>query len=342
MTEMIKEPRSGARHRLAVLLVTSVVALAGCSGPAAGGLMGSGSPLSRYLAGIPAAGQEGFPTGGSEAEQQAFTEQQLRQTEDLVAQCMAKVGFEYTPDTMRVVTVIGEGDELWKPDERNWVAQYGYGLIQSPGQHLEPPPSQTATDPNATYLASLSDAEREAYNDALFGTGTPPTGDEEYEYRWQDSGCRGWAEHEMDARSFWRSAEFQQLIDAIDRFQQTWPLDPRIADIDADWVVCMDAAGHGGFSKQSDGEESIQTLIDSYYQNESADVSSEDVGTLADPAYAEIADAEVSLALVDLTCRESTHYAQRRLEVQYALEEQFIADHKAELDAALAQFGRAG
>ena len=48
------------------------------------------------------------------------------------------------------------------------------------------------------------------------------------------------------------------------------------------------------------------------------------------------------VALADLECREKTGFRAAYAEIQFALEEEFIADHKAELDAlkAAAEQGR--
>jgi hypothetical protein len=41
--------------------------------------------------------------------------------------------------------------------------------------------------------------------------------------------------------------------------------------------------------------------------------------------------------VADLGCREKTDYRQQQLKIQFAAEEQFIADHKEELDALKAR-----
>ena len=60
---------------------------------------------------------------------------------------------------------------------------------------------------------------------------------------------------------------------------------------------------------------------------------------MAGPDQAEmdaLGEKEIALALVDLDCREQTDYRERQADVQRQVEEQFIADHKAELDALVA------
>lgn len=47
----------------------------------------------------------------------------------------------------------------------------------------------------------------------------------------------------------------------------------------------------------------------------------------------ELGEREIALALVDLECREKTSFTKKSMEIQFALEEKFIAANKADLDA---------
>jgi hypothetical protein len=49
-----------------------------------------------------------------------------------------------------------------------------------------------------------------------------------------------------------------------------------------------------------------------------------------------LAEREVELALADLDCREETDYRDRHAAITREVEQQFIDDHKAELDAMIA------
>ena len=46
-----------------------------------------------------------------------------------------------------------------------------------------------------------------------------------------------------------------------------------------------------------------------------------------------LGERELKLALIDLDCREKTSFATKSLEIQFALEEKFIAENKTELEA---------
>lgn len=49
-----------------------------------------------------------------------------------------------------------------RPDDRDWVEQYGYGLVEQPAQSWETDPLPEPSDPNTAYLASLGPGERAA------------------------------------------------------------------------------------------------------------------------------------------------------------------------------------
>ena len=135
---MIGEPGLAKARRLTALFGTLALVLSGCAAADGDGLKESESPLNRYLSAIPAAGSRDFPINGSHDEQQAFVEEQLRQTENLTAECMTEAGWEYIPDTVSTVVGVSGPEESspWEPDNREWVTRYGYGLIRGPGSDL--------------------------------------------------------------------------------------------------------------------------------------------------------------------------------------------------------------
>ncbi len=308
--------RAGAALAAAALLV----ALAGCSNPGATTADPADSPLNKYLSAL---------WGGDLSEDQQIERMEAdnREREELVAQCMTEEGFEYLPVTQNG-GVFMSGDE-WKPDDREWVAQYGYGMVNFPGRDAPTQPENEYVDPNEDYVASLSDSEREAYYEALHGP--QPTEEElgedgSYEYNWETAGCYGWASHEIEGDNPATSDEYKPLMDSINEFYTQMESAPEFAEIDAAWAACMADAGHSGFAKQSDAQNSVNDELNEYYENQTEWVED-------DPALDELAEKEIELALVDLDCREKVDYRAKRTAVTFELEEQFIADNKTELDA---------
>lgn len=309
--------RAGAAIGATALLIV----LAGCSTPAPS-TDGSDSPLGKYLSSI---------WGGdlSEDEQMERFAKENVEREELTAQCMTEQGFEYLPVTQTGSMMFSSGDE-WKPDDAEWVAQYGYGMVNFPGKDAAPSEEeQPYVDPNEDYVASLTESERTAYYEALHGPAVPEEEldeDGSYEWDWETAGCYGFAQHEMEGDNPALSEEHKPVMDAINEFYASLETSTDFAEIDAAWAACMADAGHAGFARQQDASASISEELNEYYENQTEWVED-------DPALDGLAEKEIALALVDLECREEVDYRATQQEASFALEEQFIADHKAELDA---------
>jgi len=310
-----------------------VLVLTGCSGGGSGSVDAADSPLQKYLASA---------WGGdlSEQEQMERFEKENLEREELVAGCMTEEGFEYIPVTDNGAVSFSSGDE-WKPDDREWVAQYGYGNVNWPGRDeaMTPEPGEEYIDPNQDYVMSLSESEQAAYYEALYGA--PPEeevivdGEGSYEYNWETAGCYGWAQHEMDGDNPYSSDEHKPLMDALNDFYTNVYGAAEFTELDAEWSQCMDENGYPGFTAQQDASMSISDELNAYYENQTEWVEN-------DPELAKIGEKEIDIALVDLDCREKVDYRATQQEMIFALEEEFIADHKAELEAfkAAAEQGR--
>lgn len=310
--------RAGAALGAAALLM----ALAGCTSAPGATSDASDSPLNKYMMAL---------YGGdlSEDEQIAKSERDNREREELIAQCMAEEGFDYLPAIYDGSMTFSSGDE-WKPDDREWVAQYGYGMVNWPGKdEQQENTGEEWVDPNQDYVESLSDTERNAYYEALHGPPIPEdqmSEDGSYEWNWETAGCYGWAQHEMEGDNPLSSEAHKPIMDAINEFYMSMQTMPEFAEIDAAWSDCMADAGHSGFASQTEAQTSMSDELNKYYENQTEWVEN-------DPALDELAEKEVALALVDLDCRQKLDYTKKRLAVTFELEEKFIADHKAELDA---------
>lgn len=311
----------------AVLLTAGLTA---CSGPASGGAPDPvDSPLNKYMSAV---------WGGdlSEKEQQARFEKENKQREELIAECMAEEGFEYIPAVQNGGMVFS-GDE-WKPEDREWVAQYGYGMVNFPGRDEPVPADEEWVDPNQDYVMSLSESEQQAYYETLSGPPIPEdqlNEDGSYEWNWETAGCHGYAQHEMEEQNPAMSDEFEPLMKDIEEFWTETQESDAFDEINAEWSSCMADAGHSGYDTQADAQMQFNDELNEYYENQTEWVED-------DPELAELGEREVEIALADLECREKTGYRAAHAEIQFALEEEFIADHKAELDAlkAAAEQGR--
>jgi hypothetical protein len=325
---------------LAAFAVSALaLTLVGCSGGPGGGgeLTYEDSPLSEYLS-------SAFGGDLSPEEQQKQFDEQQRQQEELMAECMAEEGFEYQPNVQNGGTVLSSDDVEWKPDDKAWVEKYGYGAVNNPYNDEMGEPTdqgQEYVDPNQEYLESLSESEQAAFYETAYGV--PPTEEEMgedggYEYKWEDAGCQGWAQHELEGDNPWQSDEFADLRAKMDEFWTTTQDSPELTELSAEWAACMEEGGEPGFATPADAQQSIydaqSAIYDAAYGDGSVEVDPESVvDPNTTPEMKELGEKEIALALVDLSCREKTSYTQESLKIQFALEEQFIKDNKAALDA---------
>ena len=95
------------------------------------------------------------------------------QREELMAECMAKEGFEYVPNANSGTTVMSDDDQegpAW--DSLEFAQQYGYGVFDWPGSSgpdEAPVDEEIYVDPNEDYVNSLSPSEQEAFYATLYG-----------------------------------------------------------------------------------------------------------------------------------------------------------------------------
>ena len=73
----------------------------------------------------------------------------------------------------------------------------------------------------------------------------------------------------------------------------------------------------------------------------SCDDQVNDPQVLVEGLQAEWRDHEIEVALADFTCAEKVDYQKAYMTAQYRLENQFIEDHKSELDAMVAEIAQA-
>lgn len=320
---------------VAALALTACGSVPGMGAPT---LKEEDSPLMKYLAVF----NDGPGMGATQQEQQAWANEQQSKTEKLVAECMTKEGFEYVPNVNAGRTVVSFDD--YKPNDREWVSKYGYGMVNSPGREEGQGggPSAPPEDPNATYLESLSPAEQQAYNEAMWGKmddqPVNDSGDAE-PWDWRKGGCQGAAQHEVYGRNseIFQGKEFQALFESINELYTSVSQSAQMTDLNSAWAKCMDQAGHGGFKNPGEASSSISELLNEYYENMFSENPDPKFGTPDDPEFAKIGtEKEIPLALADLDCRVETDFSNQEMKARFEAEKQFIEDHRQELDALVA------
>lgn len=329
--------RSGSFALVAAVAVAA--SLSGCtpssSDAASGELTSADSPLAVYLDAA-----WGGDLSPEEVEKEQATD--AARAEELIARCMTDEGFEYTPVGPEATeAVVVDANEDWDIDDRAWVEKYGYGIFEFPGSEIEPsadPEDDTSSIArNVEYIESLSESEVAAYDEAMYG---PPVDDEaledpDYEYEWEESGCAGRAQHEVHGDDPLSTSEFDDLFERIATMSDGLVDSPEHQALDAEWAACMDEAGESGFTRQTDAQESIYAAMPVEEEApEGSETEEPDDKSIPDtPETRALHERELALALIDLTCREEIDYRQSSLKIQFAREEQFIDDNRAELDA---------
>ena len=311
---------------VASLAVASLL-LAGCSTPGGGGADGTltyeDSPLMKYSAAL---------YGGERENEEYIAE--ANAVEELVATCMAAEGFEYVPvDQAQYYTANGNDAEVDR-DTEEWVAANGYGYNLTDEQQAEQNAQwEDVVDPNQEYLASLSESEQTAYYEVLQG---PQSTEEEMsdpEFVYQQLGCQGEASIEVRGQQLYENPEYKDLIADMTKLWEKQLELPEVKAVNAAWSGCMADAGYPDL-KTKDG---VYDIMNAQNEEAYADGTEE----LSDEKRAEMRDEEIDLALADFHCAEDVDYTTVTLTAQFALEEQFIADNKAELDAMLAASSQA-
>lgn len=293
-----------------------VTLLAGCVPGQAGAPDEEGSPLERMFEQI-------WGMDVPLEERERLWQLRAAETQELVATCMQKQGFEYVPVVGEGFTAVSPDD--WRPDDRAWVTEYGYGIVNAPGRDEPLSSEPAAADPNADYLASLSESEQAAFADVLYGTLQVDPGDS----RSDDAGCYGWAQRQLGTTAFdlWETVEWQTLFEKTAELNRSVNEHPGVREVHDDWSACMADAGLV-YEKPADVAEPIYDALDEYHASRSDPDPT-------DPALAAIAGREVELALVDLDCRRSTDFEDRVRLIRHELEAAFVAEHQDEIDAVL-------
>ena len=285
-----------------------------------GGVAGLAIVVSLLGACVPQTSADPSPTQGTESSLASFfTEafgvtsdpvvlaQQQRHMQDAVAECMHEDGFEYVPRIPEQDSA-APADDLPEWGTREFAEGYGYG-ITTLGDLAGPEPA----DPNADLLASMSEEGRAEWETALYGA---PSTDAEPAIG--SAGCLGEAQREVygggllgDPRFLELSAELAPLYEAVD-------VDPRVVAVTAEWSICMGDAGH---EVASPGEAVSELYTDLEHALE-----------IGEEAPAALTQREVLVATADHDCQAETGLAATRAEVERELEEQFVADHRTELE----------
>lgn len=275
--------------------------------------------------------------------------------EERVAACMAELGFEYTPVDSSLGYELAEPEEVLGTVE--YAQLYGYGISTDPNRFEAggraqvlaggPPP-----DPNEAYVAGMSEAERTAYADALYG---PQRDDGEVgdvgaaDGRGDgpaEGGCEARARAAVERRLAWQETPGYQLaLRGSTEAGELAAADARAAALDERWAECMSGAGHPGHRRPWEPNAEFAGELNAANERAFAGLGPEPTAEQLQAAWAavdavrdEIAPREIAVATADAQCRDDVRYEVTLAVITAEYEQEFWDEHAVELEATLAAF----
>lgn len=263
--------------------------------------------------------------------------------EELVAACMAEEGFAYEPRTLPAGDE--DGTSELAPDE--FASEFGFGFTTLEGDGASR--AETPEDPNEAKVAEMSEAERAAWDEALWGPAPEPGVDGGPAEQPEVGGCFDAATEEVhgpDTYDADAAEAFEPLMEEIGSLHDQVRRDPRVVESREAYGACMADAGHPGHSL--DGEDGprpqeavIERLEAVAAQSPAGDggtgeasgrsIGGVDLEDLDPEALAEVRAFEIELAVADEACRRDHEQLLQRVTFEY--EEEFVESHRAELEA---------
>lgn len=266
----------------------------------------------------------------SEEEEKAARDVALQ---NAAAACMKKEGFEYQPDFRSTA-----GGELAIPfGTEEFARTYGYGISSGPFQFIDPGASD---DPNQEYVDSLSEGERSAYDEALWGlpqgsgeevAAGGESADESHQYDWSEGGCMGAADHELGSEPEPDDPQLQSLLMLLEREYEKAEAAPAVLAAGEAWSECMAEAGHAEYERR---DEAAGDFDRRYGELLGPD------GEEPDPAALDaLQSEEIAVATADFECSRDDGYAEALAAERLRVEQVFVEAHREELDALVARLG---
>lgn len=272
------------------------------------------NPLDEYL------GIDNMPEGPSEADVERG-----RKTEEYVTRCMTEQGFAHTP---RPPEYQSRRTTYSYPEDRNWVATFGYTITTLEEWTAQP----EGSDPNETMIAGFSEAQRIAFHDAVkdcdsqaFDAFQPPAPKQDFD-----------------------KSEFQSLSNDIDVVHKRAEQDTRVAQAAKKWAECMADAQYPGLADPKaawsdiSGQQSYLVAINNPPPPQDPAQGTPGYVPFDPQAFVsvlpqakskdELKKLEIGVALADFDCQRSTGYLDTVKRVRIELEQDFVNKHRAELE----------
>lgn len=241
-----------------------------------------------------------------------------RAAERSIVECMTAAGFEYLPiDFAGQFEPEATGAD---PDSREYAQANGYGISIRPAFDALGP--QDIDDPNDQIRASLSDAELEAYQLALFGE--EPADGEPVDPATQ-GGCVAEAYQQVYAAQA-QIGEVERFFgeygDELAELEQRFRSDPRFLELEERWAMCMNAAGF-----EVSTREAIFVELNRRMSEVAAEMEpGQDISPEREAEMDEVRDWERSVAVAEWDCNQPVQAEMQAL--RYGYEALFLERHQ--------------
>jgi len=202
-------------------------------------------------------------------------EEQNREVELATRECMLGLGFEYDIVDSSQNAMVSAGGFNEDLTEKEYVETYGFGYSTMFEEQFEMfDAEEMATDPNNERMMAMSEAEGQAYQEALWGknpfedaefdpaTGQPldpetgePVDMDEFFKDYEPTGCQSEAFEEVYGSNFGPFGPGggidEDLQTGIEDLYESIEADSRVVAANDSWSACMTEAGYTFSSKDS-------------------------------------------------------------------------------------------
>ncbi|QIK62462.1 hypothetical protein G7068_03970 [Leucobacter viscericola] len=349
------------RFAAPAVLVAAALALSGCSSGDSKAKTPEEGPLQKYMSAL----------YGSEQYNQEFYDKQHAKAEESIAKCMAKEGFEYKPNPQGGSVFIPSGDEEEGSEEEQWgtlkfAETYGYGIVDSSFMNGlmgggEEGGEEQWVDPNQKYIESLSESEQSAYYETLLGAQQSSVEIVEagQESGWDSNvvGCQAAAQHETEGEDAYRAAsEDPEFADLFVKMQDVYstmlgedgkPSNDVLIKLDRDWAACMVKDGYdfenpmaaNNFMQDEWGRTQGFSVERSASGSSSTIEEGDEPKELSKKEKEKFQEKEINTAVADWRCQDKVDYKGTQQRLSNEVEQKFVDENKAKLDAMLAKYG---
>lgn len=263
----------------------------------------------------------------------AFQEREAKVQEE-IRRCMQEQGFDYVPIDASQMKVhrVGPGSD----DNTEFRRTKGYGVTTRIAEAQDAGPGGDS-DPNRKIREALSEADKKAYDQALFGSAADHVDGGEFSVKIgpggvakagdaQITGCFGRAQEEAGEGK----DQIRELGPKLQELEQRISSDPRMVKANAAWSKCMSDAGF----EYEKPEDIVPDLMDRLGELRGTGAGGGDgalEGPVGPPADSPELDAlraeELALARADDECSTETGRRATAKKVRKEAERQFLEDN---------------